>query len=63
MDLWNKIQLKRAIKAETDTRTEYKGVGRLGCATSPPPDGDPAGTKSAADRSSRDSRETFFLLA
>ena len=29
-NLWNKIQLKGPLKTETDTRTELKGMGKLG---------------------------------
>ena len=29
-NLWNEITVERAIKREIDTRTELKGVGKLG---------------------------------
>ena len=29
-NFWNKITVERAIKTETDTRTEGKGVAKLG---------------------------------
>ena len=50
---WNTVE--RAIKTETDTRIEYKGVGKLGwfvsktsTSTSPPREGEPAGTSCRA---------------
>ena len=51
---WNTVE--RAIKTETDTRTEGKGVGKFGwflcrteTVTSPPREGEPAGTYGTAD--------------
>ena len=50
---------ERAIKTETDTRTEQKGVGKVGWfmsktkpATSPPREGELAGTSSTNSKSS-----------
>ena len=41
---WNIVE--RAIQTEIDTRTEYKGVGKLGwfMSTSPPREGESVGT-------------------
>ena len=52
---WNTVE--RATKTEKDTRTEYQGVGKLGwfmskteTATSPPREGDSAGTRQSDQR-------------
>ena len=52
--------VERAINTETDTRTEQKGVGKLGwfvsktsTAASPPREGEPAGTTKTEDCISR----------